>query len=137
MSTKYTFDTNILSYYMRGNTSIANRLNKELSKGNRFIINPITYYEVIRGLLAVDSKRKLKKFRNLCQMFGVLELSNEVLDIAAQNYAILKKKGQLIEDADLFIAAVCLVNEMVLITNNEKHFPLIKGLRIENWIEEN
>lgn len=108
MSTRYTFDTNILSYYMRGNTSIANRLNKELSKGNRFIMNPITYYEVIRGLLAVDSKRKLKKFRKLCQMFGVLELSNEVLDIAAKNYAVLKKKGQLIEDADLFIAAVCL-----------------------------
>jgi len=69
MSTRYTFDTNILSYYMRGNTSIANRLNKELSKGNRFIMNPITYYEVIRGLLAVDSKNKLKKFRKLCQMF--------------------------------------------------------------------
>lgn len=135
MSTRYTFDTNILSYYMRGNTSIANRLNKELSKGNRFIMNPITYYEVIRGLLAVDSKRELKKFRKLCQMFGVLELSNEVLDIAAKNYAVLKKKGQLIEDADLFIAAACLVNEMVLITNNEKHFSLIEGLKIENWIE--
>lgn len=134
MIKKYTFDTNILSYYIRGNEEIKNRLNKELSEGNQFIINPITYYEISRGLLAISSPVKSQKFKELCQVFGILELSNRVLDIAAQNYAILRKKGELIEDADLFIAATCLVNDLVLITNNRRHFSRIDGLKIESWV---
>jgi tRNA(fMet)-specific endonuclease VapC len=133
--TIYTFDTNILSYYIKGNDPIANRLKKELSEGNQFTINPIAYYEINRGLLAINSQKKLQKFRDLCQVFGVIELSKDVLDIAAKNYVILRKKGQLIEDADLFIAATCIVNDLILVTNNEKHFLLIDGLKIENWIE--
>jgi tRNA(fMet)-specific endonuclease VapC len=135
MIKKYTFDTNILSYYIRGNEEIKNRLNKELSEGNHFIINPITYYEISRGLLAINSPMKSQKFKELCQVFGILELSKRVLDIAAQNYAILRKKGELIEDADLFIAATCLVNDLVLITNNRRHFSRIDGLKIESWVE--
>jgi predicted nucleic acid-binding protein len=135
MIKKYTFDTNILSYYIRGNEEIKNRLNRELSEGNQFIINPITYYEISRGLLAINSPVKSQKFKELCQVFGILELSNRVLDIAAQNYAILRKKGELIEDADLFIAATCLANDLVLITNNRRHFSRIDELKIESWIE--
>ena len=136
MMKQYTFDTNILSYYLKGNEGIRDRLNKELLEGNQFIINPITYYEISRGLLAIDSREKLQKFKDLCQIFGVLELSNSVLEIAAQNYAILKKRGELIEDADLFIAATCIVNDLLLITNNKKHFSRIHGLKIENWLEQ-
>lgn len=135
MIKKYTFDTNILSYYIRGNEEIKNRLTRELSGGNQFIINPITYYEISRGLLAINSPVKSKKFKELCQVFGILELSKRVLDIAAQNYAILRKKGELIEDADLFIAATCIVNDLILITNNRKHFSRIDGLKIESWVE--
>ena len=136
MITKYTLDTNILSYYIRGNERIKDRLNREISEGNWFIMNPITYYEITRGLLAIESQKKLKKFKELCQIFGILELSNKVLDIAAQNYAILRKRGELIEDADLFIAATCLVNDLVLVTNNQKHFSRIDGLKIENWLDQ-
>lgn len=46
-----------------------------------------------------------------------------------------RKKGELIEDADLLIAATCIVNDLVLITNNRKHFSRIEGLDIENWFE--
>jgi tRNA(fMet)-specific endonuclease VapC len=67
-------------------------------------------------------------------IFGVLDLKKEVSDLAAQNYANLRKKGELIEDADLLISAACLVNDWVLITNNPKHFSRIKGLDIENWV---
>ncbi len=134
MRKKFTFDTNIFSYYLRGDKGIEERLKSELSAGNQFIINPITYYEISRGLLAINSSVKLNKFRDLCKLFGVLDLKKEVFDLAAQNYANLRKKGELIEDADLLISAACLVNDWVLITNNPKHFSRIKGLDIENWV---
>jgi len=33
----------------------------------------------------------------------------------------------------LFIAGIAIENEMVLVTNNEKHFSRIPNLKIQNW----
>ena len=38
-------------------------------------------------------------------------------------------------DADLFIAACALANNLILVTNNEKHFRRIENLKLENWRE--
>jgi tRNA(fMet)-specific endonuclease VapC len=133
MMTRFTLDTNIFSYLLRGNQRISEKMKLELVKGNEVVINPITYYEINRGLLAIDNKRKLSVFKEMCKALGILDLTKRALDIAAEQYALLKKKGELIEDADIFIAAVCLANNLTLITNNEKHFRRIKGLKFENW----
>jgi len=58
-----------------------------------------------------------------------------VLDNAAQIYSELKAKGELIEDADILIAAICLSIKYVLATNNAKHFEKINGLVVENWVD--
>ena len=132
---RFTFDTNILSYYLKGNDEIGDRLKKEFSSGNEFIINPITYYEINRGLLAINNHKKLTKFKVLCDVFGIIELSNKVFDKAAQIYANLRKKGELIEDADILIAATCIIDDLILVTNNKKHFSRINGLKNENWLK--
>ncbi|MCK4761877.1 MAG: type II toxin-antitoxin system VapC family toxin [Candidatus Aminicenantes bacterium] len=134
MIKNFTFDTDIFSYYLKGDKRINERLKKKLSAGNEFFINPITYYELNRGLLAINSKAKLQRFKKFCDAFGILDLSKEVLDQAAQGYAALRKRGELIEDADILISAVCIVNGLVLITNNRKHFSRIEGLTMENWL---
>ena len=38
-----------------------------------------------------------------------------------------------LDDIDLLIAGVAIENDMVLVTNNEKHFQRIPDLNIENW----
>ncbi len=50
--------------------------------------------------------------------------------------AFLKKDGNLIEDADILMAAIAIVEDLVLITNNTSHFNRVKGLRIDNWISK-
>ena len=52
---------------------------------------------------------------------------------AAQIYASLSQQGNLIDDADIFIAAFCLVNDCTLVTNNTRHFKHIIGLNFVNW----
>ncbi|MGR3176674.1 MAG: hypothetical protein ACUZ8E_01295 [Candidatus Anammoxibacter sp.] len=44
-------------------------------------------------------------------------------------------KGNVINDADMFIASCALVNGFTLVTNNERHFKRIKELKVENWIK--
>lgn len=42
---------------------------------------------------------------------------------------------QSLMDADILISASAMSNGFTLITNNEKHFKRIAGLRIENWLK--
>ena len=47
--------------------------------------------------------------------------------------ADLKKKGEIVSDSDLFIASTTISQNLTLVTNNERHFRRIDGLKIENW----
>jgi tRNA(fMet)-specific endonuclease VapC len=46
----------------------------------------------------------------------------------------LHRRGALIGDADILIAATALVEGLVLLTNNERHFGRVAGLQIANWL---
>ena len=52
---------------------------------------------------------------------------------ATDVYAGLIATGKPAEDADIFIASYCIINNYVLVTNNTKHFDDIKELKIINW----
>ena len=50
--------------------------------------------------------------------------------------ASLEKRGTPVGPMDLLIAAQALSEKLILITNNEKEFRRIEGLKIENWISK-
>ena len=45
----------------------------------------------------------------------------------------LTRRGELIGEMDMLIAAVALANNATLITNNVREFARVPGLRVENW----
>jgi tRNA(fMet)-specific endonuclease VapC len=47
--------------------------------------------------------------------------------------ANLKQKGITIGTSDILITGIAIENELTLITNNERHYESIQGLKIENW----
>lgn len=55
------------------------------------------------------------------------------MKISAELYSSLRQSGNTVDDIDLLIAGVAIENELTLVTNNENHFGLIPGLKIENW----
>lgn len=48
--------------------------------------------------------------------------------------ARLATAGQIVADADLFIAAVTLSRGATLVTGNRKHYERIPGLVLEDWL---
>jgi tRNA(fMet)-specific endonuclease VapC len=48
----------------------------------------------------------------------------------------LQTKGKLIEDADILIAAYCIKHNLILVTNNARHFQNIDNLQMERWTVE-
>jgi tRNA(fMet)-specific endonuclease VapC len=104
------------------------------SPGYPVRLNAVSYYETKRGLLAIGAVRQLAAFERLWRVLGIVMIDHAVLDKAAELYAELRVRGQLIEDADLLIAAIALVHDMTLVTNNTAHFTRIPGLHIEDWL---
>lgn len=128
---KYFLDTNIISYILNGNEKVKNRIEEILLNNDIIAIPVFSYYEIKRGLLSVGASAKIERFNNFVRICELVDINISTFDIAAQIYAQLKQKGNLIEDADLFIGVSALENDAVLITNNANHLQRIPNLKIE------
>jgi len=129
----YALDTNIVSYMLKEDADVIVHYRQTFDAGGDFVIPPIVFYEIQRGLLAKNLKKRLAQFEILCQKIGQVEFNSLVWQKAAQIYADLSQQGKLIDDSDIFIAAFCLVNGFTLVTNNTRHFEYISGLKFINW----
>ncbi len=63
-------------------------------------------------------------------------IDKAVMETFSEIKAHLQKTGSPVDDMDLLIASTAMTMNYTLVTNNEKHFAQIKGLRIENWTKE-
>ena len=64
----------------------------------------------------------------------VLPLSKETAQIYGDIRAGLELKGQVIGGNDMQIAAHAKASNLILVTNNEREFKRVPGLKIQNWI---
>ncbi len=131
----YMLDTNIISYLAEGHKKVIDNLEKLILSGNTIGISVVAFYEVERGLKYKNASNKLTSFYDFSSQCKIFDLSSKEVKVASDIYAELRKSGQTIEDADIFIGATALTNNAVLVTNNEEHLRRIKGLKIENWIK--
>ena len=132
---KYALDTNIISYILKRNDGITKNFVTEKEKGNTFNIPPLVYYEINRGLLSINATKMMKEFDKLCRQLKVGEMNRKIWNEAIKIYATLKNQGKLIEDADIFIAAYCIIYNYVLVTNNKNHFERVNDLDFIEWKE--
>ncbi len=91
-------------------------------------------FEILRGRKAKRATAQLAAFDAFCGNNEVLPITDGVIVRAAEIYADLHGRGQLIPDADILIAATAIENALVLATNNLGDFGRIAGLRIDNWL---
>ena len=128
-------DTDILSAIMRTNPIASAQARKYLSIHHQLSFSIITKYEILRGLKVKGSINQILAFDHLCGRSQILLLTDNIISKAAEIYADLYQRGKLISDADILISASAVSNGLTLVTNNEKHFERIAGLRIENWLK--
>jgi len=132
--TEYALDTNIVSYYLKGNRTIIERIAGETDDGNSIVIPPTVFYEIKRWLLIVGSTKKLTLFETMCSLSGIGDIDRDILEIAAGLSSGLQGKGIALGDNDVLIAAYCIHHGYTIVTNNEKHFRYIPGLKVVNWM---
>ena len=52
----------------------------------------------------------------------------------AKQKSELRRQGSLIDDFDLLIGCTAIVNDLILVTDNVKHFNRLP-VEIQNWVE--
>ena len=132
MRMKYALDTNIITYYLKGYEKIMDKVDS-VAENDTVIIPPLAYFEVKKWLLAVQSKSKLQAFEKLLEKYGLDTMTKEIFDLALSLYIKSRKNGITIDDGDLLIAAYCIHNNYILVSNNIKHFKNIENLQVVNW----
>ncbi len=89
-------------------------------------------YGVAKSIRQQENQERLDAF---LAPFDILAYDVRAVMAYGSIRADLEKKGQLIGPLDMLIAAQALSGSLILITNNEKEFQRIPGIRIENWAE--
>ncbi|NOS93678.1 MAG: type II toxin-antitoxin system VapC family toxin [Cyclobacteriaceae bacterium] len=126
-------DTDILSFYFKGDVHVAAKFADYLKEFDQINIPIITYYEIIAGLKFKKAVKQLNDFQDFVLNNNIINISEESAKISGDIYAQLRQKGITIGTSDLLIAGIAVENGLTLITNNEKHYDSISGLQVENW----
>ena len=129
----YLLDTNICIYIITKKlTSVVNKI--VTKKPEEIAISTITLaeleYGAIKSLYPDQNRAALLEF---LVPFTILDFDQIAVLHYGQIRMSLESKGTPIGPMDLLIAAQAKSRNLIVVTNNEKEFRRIKGLRIENW----
>ncbi len=129
----YLLDTNTVSDYLRGNAGVLRNLKQQ--HRSQVAISSITKYELFYGLLKNPQAHKKygQQVQLLFKQAQNLDFDRESALIAAEIKDDLTKRGESIGDCDTMIAAIGLQHDLVVVTNNIKHFQRVDGLVVVNW----
>ena len=127
-------DTNIVSYWMRGEERILSRI--KTYRPCDMAISTITLAEILYGIEKSPSKKKKRreKINNIRIQLDLLPFDEPAAEKYATIRTYLEKKGVPISERDLQIAAIALANHLVVITHNTKGFKRVPSLSVEDWV---
>jgi predicted nucleic acid-binding protein len=95
-------------------------------KENDFFISSITSYEIGIG----NRARHQNYWASISQHLTVLPFDKSCAEEAISIHFDLSQRNQLIDLADLFIAATAYAHNFPIATLNVKHFERVRGLRL-------
>jgi tRNA(fMet)-specific endonuclease VapC len=133
MEPRYLLDTNICIYIRQKQPDEVLRRFRRLRAGEA-ALSVITYGELLYGAMkSVQRELALEKLHALTLLLPPLPLPSNAAEAYGTVRADLEKRGELIGNNDLWIAAQALSSGLTLVTNNEKEFRRVRGLKTQNW----
>lgn len=129
----YLLDTNVISDLIRNPRGKTGERIATLQDGE-LRTSLIVAAELRYGVAKKGSERLTKLVEDVLADFEVLpwEAPADIHYAAVRDS--LSRSGQPIGDMDMLIAAHALALDAVLVTNNEREFSRVPGLKVENWL---
>lgn len=128
----FLLDTDVCVHLLR-NTSTPREPFRRYAK--RIGISAVTYAELRFGLERSVRRREAEEnLERLCRDLDIVPFDQEAAAHYGKIRQELSRRGELIRPLDLLIAAHARSRDATLVTNNEREFARVPGLRIENWL---
>lgn len=130
---KYLLDTNIVIYVIKKRPIKALEFfNKHAS---RMAISSITLSELIYGAeKSQQIEKNLEAIEDFISHLEVLPYDSKASLHYGKIKSTLEKKGTIIGENDIHIAAHAISQGLTLVTNNLKEFKRVPNLALENWV---
>ncbi len=132
----YLFDTDTITNIVKPQPSptLLQRLGKT-TKTQQYI-STITIAEIVYG--AEKSSRPDFHLNNLETIFlpavNIIGFDSKAAYVCGRIRAQLEKRGTPLDLADLEIASIAIANNLILVSNNLRHFKRVPLLQYENWL---
>ncbi len=133
MEPRYLLDTNICIYIRQKRPDEVLRRFRKLRPGEA-VLSVITYGELLYGVAKSQQRvAALERLRELVNLLPALSLPETAAEAYGTIRAGLEAKGEMIGNNDLWIAAHAVASGLTLVTNNEREFRRVRGLKVQNW----
>ena len=127
-------DTNICVYALKQHETVLAHLLS--TRRGDVTISVITEAELRTGAAKSRSSRKTARLLdNFLRPLSIVEFSSSDAMAYAKVRARLERSGTPIGPLDMLIAAQAVDRNLTLVTNNEREFGRVPGLRVENWTD--
>lgn len=128
----YLLDTNVCIKYLNSDLRIQSRL---LSLPADCISTcEIVGFELYYGAFCSERvQENLEILDVFSEQVRVLPFDQAAARVCGEIRAELRISGKMIGSYDLQIAAIAIVNDLVLVTHNVREFSRVEGLRWEDW----
>ena len=133
MSARYMLDTNICIYLRQSRPPEVTSRFRQMEHGDA-VISVITYGELHYGAERSQQRTNaLQSLGRLVSLLPVVPLPEEAATVYGEICAELEVRGEMIGGNDLWIAAHAKSAGLTLVTNNEREFTRVPGLKLQNW----
>ncbi|MGL4860118.1 MAG: type II toxin-antitoxin system VapC family toxin [Enterobacteriaceae bacterium] len=139
MRKTYMLDTNICSFIMREQpVSVIDKLQQSVFRGHSIVISAITYAELKFGAIGKKaSPRHNQLVEAFCQRLdAILAWDSAAVDNTTEIKQALASVGTPVGPNDAAIAGHAIATGAILVTNNLREFTRIKGLKVEDWVNQ-
>ncbi|MFO0944535.1 MAG: type II toxin-antitoxin system VapC family toxin [Planctomycetota bacterium] len=125
-------DTNICAAHFRRPGGLTHRF---VQYGGGLFVPTIVLGELYAGAYHVTNTTSiLQKIADLLNDVHVLDFDHVCAEEFGKLRGGLLQKGIAVPTVDLMIAAIALVHNLTLVTNNTADFRNIAGLRLDDWL---
>ncbi len=120
-------DTDVLIWYLKGNENAY----QVIENSSNFFISVMTYMELVQGM---RNKKELNNLRKALHIWNakILYISEEI-SVKAMFYVEQHFLSHSIQLADALIGATAIVYGNSVLTGNDKHYKILKDLKIKKF----
>ena len=125
-------DTNICVAHLNGDSRVAQPMRQHASEITvPSLVAAELFYGFEKSARATDNLPRLKQF---LQAVRVVDFDLATAEVVGRIKNQLDRIGKRTGEMDVLIAAVAVRHDALLVTNNQRHFENVPGLKLDNWL---